>query len=100
MQRTNRMPGWPASVAGLLLLMLIVALQACGGAGNKGNRVTLILGGYTTPREAYDKAIIPAFQKFWKEKSGQDVEFQESYQCSGAQSRDIIGGFDGGIVPL
>ena len=100
MQRTNRTPGWPSPVAGLLLLMLIVALQGCGGAGNKGNRVTLILGGYTTPREAYGKAIIPAFQKFWKEKSGQDVEFQESYQGSGAQSRAIIGGFEADIAAL
>ncbi|MFL6216649.1 MAG: sulfate ABC transporter substrate-binding protein [Blastocatellia bacterium] len=100
MQRTNRTPGWPAPVAGLLLLMLMVALEGCGGAGNKGNRVTLILGGYTTPREAYGKAIIPAFQKFWKEKSGQDVEFQESYQGSGAQSRAIIGGFEADIAAL
>src|ERR1051325_10836252 len=100
MQRTNRIPGWPAPVAGLLLLILSVALGGCGGAGNKGNRVTLILGGYTTPREAYGKAIIPAFQKFWKEKSGQDVEFQESYQGSGAQSRMIVGGFEADIAAL
>jgi sulfate/thiosulfate-binding protein len=100
MQRTNRTPGWPAPVAGLLLLLLMIGLQGCGGAGNKGNRVTLILGGYTTPREAYGKAIIPAFQKFWKEKTGQDVEFQESYSGSGAQSRSIIGGFEADIAAL
>jgi sulfate transport system substrate-binding protein len=100
MQRTNRTSGWPASIAGLLLLMLMVTLAGCGGAGNKGNRVTLILGGYTTPREAYGKAIIPAFQKFWKEKSGQDVEFQESYLGSGAQARAIIGGFEADIAAL
>src|SRR3982751_5188916 len=103
MQRKSakRTSGWPAAVVGLLLLMLMVSLEGCGGGSSKsGNRVTLILGGYTTPREAYGKAIIPAFQKYWKEKTGQDVEFQESYQGSGAQSRAITGGFEADIAAL
>ena len=74
---------------------------ACGGRpASGGGTVTLILGAYTTPREAYGKAIIPAFQKYWKEKTGQTVEFQESYQASGAQSRAIIGGFEADIAAL
>ncbi|HEV8485715.1 MAG TPA: sulfate ABC transporter substrate-binding protein, partial [Blastocatellia bacterium] len=60
----------------------------------------MTLGAYTTPREAYGKAIIPAFQKYWKEKTGQQVDFQESYQGSGAQSRAIIGGFEADIAAL
>jgi sulfate transport system substrate-binding protein len=85
----------------LFAVLYIGTLQGCGGqAGKSGNKVTLILGGYTTPREAYGKAVIPAFQKYWKEKTGQDVEFQESYQGSGAQSRAIIGGFEADIAAL
>src|ERR1044072_7315307 len=85
----------------LIVLFITTALQACGGSSSKnGGTVTLTLGGYTTPREAYGKAIIPAFQKYWKEKTGQDVEFQESYQGSGAQSRAIIGGFEADIAAL
>jgi sulfate transport system substrate-binding protein len=92
---------WAAFFAGLLLLALMILLQGCGGgAGKNGNKVTLILGGYTTPREAYGKAIIPAFQKYWKDKTGQDVEFQESYQGSGAQSRAITSGFEADIAAL
>lgn len=79
--------------------VISVTLQGCGGAGNS-NKITLVLGAYTTPREAYGKAVIPAFQKYWKEKTGQDVEFQESYQGSGAQSRAIIGGFEADIAAL
>jgi sulfate/thiosulfate transport system substrate-binding protein len=60
----------------------------------------LTLGAYTTPREAYSKAIIPEFQRFWKAKTGQDVEFQESYQGSGAQSRAITSGFEADIAAL
>ena len=84
----------------LLVSIIIIAFQGCGGAGKSGNKITVILGGYTTPREAYGKGVIPAFQKFWKEKTGQDVEFQESYQGSGAQSRAIIGGFEADIAAL
>ena len=85
----------------LIVLLITAALQGCGGASVKnGNKVTLTLGGYTTPREAYGKAIIPAFQKYWKDKTGQDVEFQESYQGSGAQSRAIVGGFEADIAAL
>jgi sulfate transport system substrate-binding protein len=80
-------------------LLLASSLQGCAGQGD-GNKVTLILGAYTTPREAYGKALIPAFQKYWEEKTGQDVEFQESYQASGAQSRAIIGGFEADIAAL
>src|SRR2546428_7345974 len=82
-----------------LALFLTCAFQACGRQpGKHGNTVTLILGGYTTPREAYSKAVIPAFQKYWKEKTGQDAEFQESYQGSGAQSRAIIGAVEVPVV--
>jgi sulfate transport system substrate-binding protein len=94
-------------ISGLAVLTLIVTvsvattvLQGCGGSGKGGNEVTLILGGYTTPREAYGKGVIPAFKTYWKEKTGQDVEFQESYQGSGAQSRAIIGGFEADIAAL
>jgi sulfate/thiosulfate-binding protein len=95
---------WDRRVAvALFLTVLIVTplFQACGGrSASDGGTVTLILGAYTTPREAYGKAIIPAFQKYWKEKTGQSVEFQESYQASGAQSRAIIGGFEADIAAL
>ena len=82
--------------------LLAAGLLACGGSGaqKNTNKATLILGGYTTPREAYGKAIIPSFQKYWKEKTGQQVDFQESYQGSGAQSRAIIGGFEADIAAL
>jgi sulfate/thiosulfate transport system substrate-binding protein len=90
-------------VAAALLLTAALAASGCGGEGNAegaGGSVTLVLGAYTTPREAYEKAIIPGFRKYWKEKTGQDVEFQTSYQGSGAQARAIVGGFEADIAAL
>ena len=96
--RTNNQASrWIALTLTLSVLFITVALQGCGGSSKNSGEVTLTLGGYTTPREAYDKAIIPAFKKYWKDKTGQDVK---SYQGSGAQSRAIIGGFEADIAAL
>ncbi len=90
----------------LLLLLGSLAPSACrreeapGKTGAPAKSVTLILGAYTTPREVYGKAILPAFRKEWQQKTGQTVEFRESYQGSGAQSRAIIGGFEADVAAL
>lgn len=78
---------------------LILAILFLTGPSLAAPR-TLTLGAYTTPREAYGKAILPAFQRYWKQKTGQDVRFQESYLGSGAQARAIVGGFEADIAAL
>ena len=78
-----------------LLLILLSLLAACGqaadtaapaegaqeeeAAGPQQNAnqgpANIILGAYTTPREAYGQ-LIPIFQKQWKEKTGQSQYFR------------------------
>lgn len=97
-----------------LLITVLVAsliLGACGGsasptppagdsAATSGQRpATLILGAYTTPREAYGQ-LIPLFREQWEQQTGQDVVFQESYLGSGAQSRAIVEGFEADVTAL
>jgi sulfate/thiosulfate transport system substrate-binding protein len=101
----------------LLMLTLTSLLVACGGgspaAGTSANgaapavantaqaggEITLTLGAYTTPREAYKK-LIPIFQERWQQQTGQIVKFEESYLGSGAQSRAIVEGFEADIAAL
>lgn len=64
-----------------------------------GQTVTLTLAAYTTPREAY-RELIPVFQQQWREQTGQEVVFEESYLASGAQSRAIVEGFEAHIAAL
>src|SRR5215212_6751347 len=71
-----------------------------GGAGSGARSRTLVLGGYSTPREVYGREIIPAFQRYWKQKTGEDVAFKESYLGSGAQARAIAGGFEADVAAL
>jgi len=89
----------------LLLLAMITTGCSMGNSANAteapgtGNEVKLTLAAYTTPREAYGE-IIPLFVESWKEKTGQTVVFEESYQGSGAQSRAVVEGFEADIVAL
>ncbi|HXD09378.1 MAG TPA: sulfate ABC transporter substrate-binding protein [Anaerolineales bacterium] len=92
-----------------LLLALLMAVLISTGCSAKapaateaplsGNEIKLTLGAYTTPREAYAE-VIPLFQAYWLERSGQKVTFEESYQGSGAQSRAVTEGFEADIVAL
>jgi sulfate transport system substrate-binding protein len=88
---------WPA--------IAIVALTACTACKRETDRSAvetpaLTLGVYTTPREVYGKSILPAFRRHWRERSGHDVVFRESYLGSGAQARAIIGGFEADVAAL
>ncbi|RPI25189.1 MAG: sulfate ABC transporter substrate-binding protein [Acidobacteria bacterium] len=84
------------------LALTLLAAPACGGESKetRSGAVTLVLGAYTTPREAYGRSIIPAFQRFWKNKTGQQVDFRQSYQGSGAQARAVISGFEADVIAL
>jgi sulfate/thiosulfate-binding protein len=82
----------------LLVALFLVAVGAAEAA--KTDEVTVIFAAYTVPKEVYQKEIIPAFQKYWKEKTGQAVKFEESYEASGAQSRAIAAGLEADIAAL
>lgn len=85
---------------GIAFLLIVLMLTGCSAGNSQDeNSVQLTLAAYTTPREAYAE-IIPLFQSYWKEKSGQAVTFEESYQGSGAQSRAVAEGFEADVVAL
>ena len=92
-------------VKSFLMLILLSLLAACGGNANgsgaqpSDGSAHLILGAYTTPREAYGE-ILPLFASHWAEQTGHEVTFEESYLGSGAQSRAIIEGFEADVAAL
>jgi sulfate transport system substrate-binding protein len=92
----------------LILSLLVIALVLTGCSSGQSTQteaavtdsdVKLTLAAYTTPREAYAE-IIPLFQSYWKDRTGQTVTLEESYQGSGAQSRAVVEGFEADIVAL
>ena len=82
-----------------IFLLTLLALSSSGINAQTPETVTLTLAAYTTPREAYAE-IIPLFQAYWLEETGQQVDFQESYLGSGSQSRAVAGGFEADVVAL
>jgi len=94
-----------------VILAALIVLAACGApaatpakeaapvTAGSPSALTLILGAYTTPREAYGK-LIPIFKAQWQQEKGQAVTFEESYLGSGAQSRAIVEGFEADVTAL
>jgi sulfate transport system substrate-binding protein len=79
---------------------ILCALAAGCGAAGGGGANTLKIGAYSVVREVLRDGVIPAFKADWKSRTGRDVDFQESYNGSGAQARSIASGFDADIAIL
>ncbi|ABZ83404.1 sulfate abc transporter, sulfate-binding protein, putative [Heliomicrobium modesticaldum Ice1] len=90
--------GRKLTVATFVLLFLLTACNQPVDTGSSNTQI--MLAAYTVPKEAYQKEIIPAFQKQWKEKTGQTVTFKESYVGSGAQARAIVNGLEADVAAL
>ena len=81
---TRRLLAVSAALAGCLALTTMIA--GCGGSG-AADADTVKIGAYSVVNEVFHDGLIPAFKAKWKEKTGRDIDFQESYQASGAAAR-------------
>jgi sulfate transport system substrate-binding protein len=79
-------------------LPVLGGCQPSEGAGAASDRLTI--GAYSVVREAFHDGVLPAFAADWLRRTGRRVEFEESYNASGAQSRAIASGFDADIAVL
>lgn len=60
----------------------------------------LLLAAYSVPKEAYEKRIIPAFVRQWRQKTGETIQVRSSFAASGAQARAVVGGLEADIAAL
>ena len=81
------------AVAGLAALG-VVGSQAFAQA-SKPVEITLV--SYAVAKPAFAK-LIPEFKQQWKARTGQTVNFKESYGASGAQTRAILGGLEADVL--
>jgi sulfate/thiosulfate transport system substrate-binding protein len=61
--------------------------------------ISLLNVSYDPTRELY-KDVNAAFGKFWKGRTGQDLDIKQSHGGSGAQSRAVIDGLEADVVTL
>jgi len=78
-----------------ILLLLLLPLAAPAGA----QKIKLLNVSYDPTRELYQD-FNAAFAKYWKSKTGQDVEIQQSHGGSGKQARSVIDGLEADVVTL
>jgi sulfate transport system substrate-binding protein len=91
---------WWSWYGRVLAAAIALAIAACTGSNARRGPVTLVLAAYTAPEQAYEQAVLPAFRRYWKEKTGQDVVFETSYRASEAQVCAVLSGFEPDVVAL
>lgn len=83
----------------VFLSMVSVSAMLVFGPFAHATDVTLLNVSYDPTREFYQE-YNAAFAKYWKEKTGQTVEIQQSHGGSGKQARAVIDGLDADVVTL
>ncbi|MFM7311992.1 MAG: sulfate ABC transporter substrate-binding protein [Cyanobium sp.] len=88
-----------SAVLATSLLSTALLLGGCGGSGTSGGGQQLALVSYAVTKGAYDR-ILPKFQAYWKQKTGQPITIRTSYGGSGSQTRAILDGLDADVATL
>ncbi|MEC4984622.1 MAG: sulfate ABC transporter substrate-binding protein [Oscillatoria sp. PMC 1068.18] len=91
----------PRRFAGLMLVGIVLsgAIASCAPSDRGDKAIKLTLVSYAVTQSAYEQ-IIPQFVAEWEEKTGQTVEFAQSYGGSGSQTRAVIDGLEADVVAL
>lgn len=89
------------SMAILLTLTIVISLVGCGKKTVESNstKITITNVSYDPTREFY-VAYNQAFEKYYAEKTGKEVEVVQSHGGSGGQARSVIEGAKADVVTL
>lgn len=79
--------------------MIAAALLALGLNGVAQAATTLLNVSYDPTREFYQE-YNQAFGQYWKQRTGQNVDFKQSHGGSGKQARSVIDGLQADVVTL
>ena len=80
-----------------VLIAAIVAALLCTGAN--AQQTTLLNASYDVAREFY-KDYNPLFVKYWKAKTGQDIQINQSHGGSSKQARAVADGLEADVVTM
>ncbi len=98
-----------AALASLALVVLASCSSTSSSVGATGDgsgsctpsgTPTITFAAYSTPREVYDAKIIPAFKAMWKDETGVEPQFFESYTGSTTQAENVVNGSGADVVAL
>ena len=72
-------------------VVLLVATLS-GGQPSQSPNETIVLYGFSITEDVLKEEIIPAFQKDWRDKTGQEIKFITSFAGSGTITNQIVFG--------
>lgn len=79
-------------IVGTLLFVLSAVAPA-------SSEISILNVSYDPTRELYQE-FNPAFARYWKEKTGEDVKIQQSHGGAGKQARAVIDGLEAHVITL
>lgn len=88
-----------AAVAGGLAVVLWTVWPWLPLAKNRQSR-TMVIYGFAIVEKTLTKSIFPAFQKKWKERTGEDLEIISSFGGSGTMTNQLIMGVPAEVAIL
>lgn len=83
-----------------VLSMAAILLIGCTGCGSKKSHVRTITNVSYDPTREFYEAYNPLFEKYYKEKTGKEVNIIQSHGGSGAQARSVVEGCNADVVTL
>ena len=83
-----------------VLSMVAILLIGCTGCGSKKSHVWTITNVSYDPTREFYEAYNPLFEKYYKEKTGKEVNIIQSHGGSGAQARSVVEGCNADVVTL
>lgn len=81
------------------VLTLLAGLVILAGVARAADKTVLLNVSYDPTRELYQD-VNSAFAAQWREKTGQNLEIQQSHGGSGKQARAVIDGLEADVVTL
>ena len=83
------------------ILLLAGAFAGCLDlSGSMVDESTVTLYGFSVKGEVIEDAIIPDFREYWKETSGEKVDFVTSFAGSGRITNQVLSGAEAEVMIL
>ena len=83
----------------ILIGLIILSLNSLMSCDQAAKKVALLNVSYDPTRELYED-YNKVFTQHWKEKTGEEIEINQSHGGSGKQARSVIDGLEADVVTL
>ncbi|MFN0112212.1 MAG: substrate-binding domain-containing protein, partial [Blastocatellia bacterium] len=87
-------------LSALIVFALLFESTACRRRTANEENATIIVYGFSVVKEPLHNEIFPAFQKQWREKAGQELQFDSSFAGSEIVTNQLVMGVDADVAIL